>query len=98
MNKFKFDEKLGINIPIFEKEWEEFSVQEQLKIIQVWEKERASIPDRIKELEKKIDQLQELMYEIEFNEFIKIHEEIVDMASAINSLNIWYRTEGELTI
>lgn len=95
--RFLHNERLGIRIPQFDLDWDEYNQQEQISIIREWEKERARIPDRIKDIELKIEEMQDLMFEIEFEEYIKIHEQIVDMASAINDLNIWYRTEGEIT-
>ncbi|KXG43596.1 hypothetical protein [Tepidibacillus decaturensis] len=95
--KFVYDFRLGINIPQFDKDWEEYSTLEQSYIIDRWEQERAKIPDRIKLVEKEIMEKQELMFEMSFEEYCKVHEEIVDKASVINELNIWFRTQGEVT-
>lgn len=95
--EFVFNKKLGIRIPHLTKEWDEYSLEEQKDIIHQWENERAKIPDRVKEIENEIEELQDLMFKIEFDEYVKVHKEIVEMSSAINDLNIWYRTEGELT-
>lgn len=51
---FEYNERLGIEIPIFNTKWEHFSQEEQHQIIYRWENVRAQIPDRIKELEKMI--------------------------------------------
>lgn len=96
-HKFKFDERLGISLPFFEGEWESLSNLEQIKIINQWEKERAKIPDRIKELEQKILDMQETMFDMSFEEYCEIHKEIVSLSSTINDLNIWFRTHGEVT-
>lgn len=94
---FNLDKKLGIKIPHFEKDWDVYTMEEQLNIIRLWEHERAKIPDRIKEIEHEIIEKQELMYDMDFDEYCNLHKEIVDMASAINDLNIWFRTDGHIT-
>lgn len=94
---FDFVPKLGIHVPTFHLDWDEYSIKEQLDIIHQWEKERAKIPDRIKEIEVKIGELQDKMFEMEFDEYCVIHDDIINMASAINDLNIWFRIEGELS-
>ncbi|TCS84187.1 hypothetical protein [Tepidibacillus fermentans] len=95
--QFIYDDRLGIHIPDFRVDWEDLSLNEQLKVIDRWEKERAKIPDRIKELEEEIMKKQDEMFEIPFEEFVEVHKEIVDLSSAINDLNIWFRTHGHVT-
>ena len=94
--EFIFDKRLGIKIPSLKKEWDDYTELEQLEIIHLWELERAKIPDKVKNMENKIENLQDLIFDIDFDDYLKIHEQIVDLSSAINDLNIWYRTSGEL--
>lgn len=95
--EFRYIERLGIKIPFFNRDWDELDKQTQLEVIRQWETERAKIPDRIKDIENEIIRLQDKMFEIEFEEYYEIHKDIVDMSSAINDLNIWFRTDGEVT-
>lgn len=95
--KFVHDKRLGISIPHFDKDWDEYTVEEQHKIIDQWEKERAKIPDRVKELEQEIISKQDSMFDMSFEDYIEVHKEIVDLSSAINDLNIWFRTHGEIS-
>lgn len=95
--RFLLDPRLGIKIPHFDKEWEEYTEEEQLDAIGQWEHERAKIPDRIKTLEMKIIEKQEAMFEMSFEEYCEVHKDVIDLASSINDLNIWYRTEGYVT-
>jgi len=94
---FIADHRLGINIPVFQKAWEGYSEKEQEEIIQLWERERAKIPDRIKKIEQEISEKQNVMLHLSFEAYCELHKKIVDMASIINDLNIWYRTEGTIT-
>jgi len=94
---FTFNSKLGIMVPSFTKDWEEYNREEQIYVIQEWEIERSKIPDRIKQIEAKILETQEKMFEMTFEEYCEVHEKIVEMAGAINDLNILFRTQGDLT-
>ncbi len=95
--QFVFDKRLGISVPHFDKDWEDYTFEEQHKIIDLWEKERAKIPDRVKEIEQEILDKQEMMFKMSFEDYVELHKEIVDMSSAINDLNIWFRTHGEIS-
>jgi len=95
--QFVYDDRLGIHIPDFKVDWEELSPVEQMQVIDQWEKQRAKIPDRVKKLEEKIMEKQDKMFEIPFEEYVEIHKDIIDMSSAINDLNIWFRTHGQVT-
>ena len=95
--QFIYDERLGIHVPDFLVDWEELSLEEQLSVIDQWEKERSKIPDRVKDLENEIMEKQDKMFEIPFEDYIEIHKEIIDLSSAINDLNIWFRTHGQVS-
>ncbi|WP_339062829.1 hypothetical protein [Tepidibacillus marianensis] len=95
--QFIYDDRLGIHIPDFKVDWVDLSLIEQMQVIDQWEKQRSKIPDRVKELEEKIMEKQDKMFEIPFEEYVELHKEIIDMSSAINDLNIWFRTHGQFT-
>lgn len=95
--KFVLDKRMGIKLPKLNKDWEEFTHEDQVEIIRTWESERAKIPERIKEIEEEIMEKQDSMFDISFEDYIKLHTDIVDLSSALNDLYIWFRTEGELT-
>jgi hypothetical protein len=97
-NIFIFDDRLGIHLPNLERDWEEYSTEEQEQILFQWEKIRGKIPDRIAELEKEINKKQaELGEEFDFNRSCLLNSEIADLASIINDLWIWYRMHGNVT-
>ncbi|MFV9510642.1 hypothetical protein [Tepidibacillus sp. LV47] len=95
--QFVYNDRLGIHIPDFQVDWEDLSLDEQVAVIDRWERERAKIPDRIKELEEEILRKQDIMFQIPFEEYVEVHKEIIDLSSAINDLNIWFRTHGQIT-
>ncbi|KMY55053.1 hypothetical protein AC623_14830 [Bacillus sp. FJAT-27231] len=95
--QFLFDERLGISLPYSLKDWSEYSINEQEYILNEWEKIRGSIPDRIRELEKKINAKQaNLEQEESFILSCRLNEEISDLASIINDLWLWFRTTPSL--
>jgi hypothetical protein len=95
---FKFNERLGINIPAFTKPWEEFSEDEQQEILLMWEGIRGKIPDRIADLEKIINEKQmQLGNEQDFPRSCRLNSEISEHASIINDLWIWYRTHQKVS-
>jgi hypothetical protein len=90
---FTYIERLGIHIPILNNEWESISKTEQQAILFEWEKIRGMIPDRIAEIEDTINKKQaELSDEHNFPRSCRLNSEISDLASVINDLWIWYRT------
>lgn len=96
---FEYNERLGIDIPIFYTKWEHFSQDEQYQIIYRWETVRAQIPDRIKELEKMIHKRElQLQIEDDFSSFCQLSREISDLASRVIDLNLWFRTQEEATM
>lgn len=89
---FTYDPRLMINRPLLNKEWDMYSVRIQNSILAEWEKIRGGIPDRIAELEDKINHKQDaLNHEENFRRSCQLNEEISDLASIINDLWIWFR-------
>lgn len=93
---FQFDQRLGISVPEFALPWEDLPSREQQSVMLHWEKERGKIPDRIAELEKEINQLQDMLYEeSRFDRSCELNDSISELASTINDLWLWYRaSEG----
>ncbi|MFC4321082.1 hypothetical protein [Litchfieldia salsa] len=95
---FKFDERLGIRIPVFSKPWDEYSDSEQQEILMLWEGIRGRIPDRIAELEDIINEKQvQLGNELDFPRSCQLNSEISEHASIINDLWLWYRTNQKVS-
>mgnify|MGYP006371511325 CR=1 FL=1 len=94
---FHFDARLGIPVPNLQKEWDNYSAEEQTKIIFRWESIRGNIPDRIKTLEDGINHKQEKLYqEDSFTESCKLNTEIAELASIINDLWLLYRMDQHI--
>ncbi|MDP4085973.1 MAG: hypothetical protein Q8934_15320 [Bacillota bacterium] len=89
---FSFDNRLGIQLPDLNLNWEHYNQETQHSILFHWEKVRGSIPDRIAELEDNINQKQAMLSdESDFPRSCELNSEIADLASVINDLWIWYR-------
>lgn len=89
---FSFDQRLGIEIPDFARDWDDFRKEIQNEVLFYWEQIRGTIPDRIVELEKLINQKQaQLSNESSFTRSCELNNEIADLASIINDLWLWYR-------
>jgi hypothetical protein len=94
---FTYNERLGIQLPSLNHEWEKYDKEEQQIILLEWEKIRGSIPDRIAELETMINHKQaELGNENDFPRSCRLNTEISELASIINDLWLWYRTNQEI--
>lgn len=94
---FTFDDRLGIPIPMLENEWEHYSSHIQQCILLTWESIRGKIPDRIKEIEHLIENLQQQLYEeTDFERSCQLNYEISKNASIINDLWIWYRSSESI--
>lgn len=94
---FMHDDRLGISLPVFDREWTELSTDEQYSVLLYWEKIRGRIPDRIAELEQTINHKQaELSDEINFSRSCALNSEIAELASIINDLWLWYRKNQEI--
>ncbi|WP_066399465.1 hypothetical protein [Cytobacillus eiseniae] len=95
---FIYNERLGIPIPAFNKEWDDYSKETQQMILFHWEKIRGSIPDRIKDLEELINEKQAMLSdEGDFNKSCELNSEIAELASIINDLWLWYRTNQDIS-
>lgn len=95
---FKMNKRLGIQLPHLEREWDEYSYEEQQEILLKWEEIRGHIPDRIYEVEKIINKKQaKLEVEEDFELTCQLNSENADHASVINDLWIWYRTNEDVT-
>jgi hypothetical protein len=71
----------------------EYSLETQEEILLYWEQVRGSIPDRISDLEIQINQKQALLSnESNFPRSCNLNTEIADLASIINDLWLWYRS------
>ncbi|ANE48302.1 hypothetical protein SY83_20685 [Paenibacillus swuensis] len=91
------DDRLGIQIPMLEREWEEFSESERSFILEQWENIRGSIPTRIQAFERCIVQKQNELYdESDFERSCDLNWEIAALASCINDLQLWYRLNQEV--
>jgi hypothetical protein len=96
-NLFVYNERLGIALPTLVKEWDEYEQHIQEQILLEWESIRGSIPDRIKALEVIINRKQdELSGENDFDRSCELNFEIAELASIINDLWIWYRTNQDI--
>jgi len=89
---FRWNDRLGIELPVLEDEWEAYSDRERQAILVRWESIRGTIPDRVFALERDIDKKQARLFEEEdFEACCLLNAEIADLASRINDLHIWYR-------
>nr|WP_263325429.1 hypothetical protein [Neobacillus sp. Marseille-Q6967] len=95
---FTSDPRLGIPIPALTTEWNEYNKETQNEILFHWEKIRGSIPDRIAELEKTINKKQAQLYdESSFTRSCELNNEIAELASIINDLWLWYRSNQTIS-
>lgn len=94
--QFALDDRLGIAVPCLSVPWESLSREQQADVVEAWEAMRGRIPDRIFGFEERIRALQREMFEEEdFRRCCRLNDEIADLASRINDLHIWYRTEQD---
>ncbi|UJF31614.1 hypothetical protein [Paenibacillus hexagrammi] len=93
---FRYDERLGIEIPDLENEWESYTSEERSQILLRWEQIRGYIPDRIHKLEAVIIGKQnQLDQEDDFPTSCRLNSEIADTASTINDLHLWFRVNQD---
>ncbi|MDQ0231038.1 hypothetical protein [Metabacillus malikii] len=93
-NFFQYDSRLMIKLPKPNIPWESLNHQTKEQIMAKWESIRGNIPDRIAEIEKQIEQKQEeLNNEDNFDYSCQLTEEIANLASKINDLWLWFRSE-----
>ncbi|SDR98318.1 hypothetical protein SAMN05444162_0481 [Paenibacillaceae bacterium GAS479] len=94
---FRTDDRLGIPLPILDREWEQYDVTEQMGIVEQWELIRGRIPDVIFALEREIILNQGMLdEEDDFVRSCKLNSDIAELASRINELHIWYRVNQEI--
>lgn len=92
------NERLGIPLPHLELDWEDYSEDTRESILLYWESIRGKIPDRIAELEKEINLKQQMLSEEnDFQRSCQLNNEIAELASIINDLWIWFRTNQVLS-
>ncbi len=95
---FFFDQRLGILIPELALDWDEYSKDTQEQVLFQWEKIRGAIPDRIAELEAEINHKQaQLDDESDFLRSCQLNSDIAELASIINDLWLWYRTNQTIS-
>lgn len=96
---FTMNERLGIPLPNLSIPWELLDFQDQTAILDTWENIRGRIPDRIFALEQIIIHKQNELYEEEdFEASCHLNSEIAELASRINDLNLWYRTQQDMDV
>jgi hypothetical protein len=94
---FDYNERLGIKLPVFTLEWEDYSKQERSDLLLQWEQIRGTIPDRIQKLEAVIIMKQnQLDREDDFPTSCRLNSEIAELASTINDLHLWFRVNQEV--
>lgn len=94
--QFVLDARLGIAVPRLTLPWERLSREKRAAVLEKWESIRGRIPDRIAGFEERIRKKHlELSEEEDFAESCRLNSEIAELASRINDLNIWYRTEQD---
>jgi hypothetical protein len=94
---FEYNERLEIELPQLNLEWSAYSKLERAEIVTRWENIRGVIPERVKQFEHMINVKQEqLNMEPHFPTSCAINWEIADLASRINDLHLWFRTNQEI--
>lgn len=94
---FQYDARLGIEIPVLEFEWETYDAVIRMELLLQWEQIRGAIPDRIIRLEAQIIEKQnKLDKEDDFKTSCRLNSDIADLASIINDLHLWFRTNQDL--
>lgn len=96
--QFIFDDRLGISLPYLEKDWEDYTVETQVRILAKWETIRGSIPERIMAIEDDINKNQaQLETEESFERSCDLAHLNAELASIINDLWIWYRVRQDIS-
>nr|NNM89986.1 hypothetical protein [Bacilli bacterium] len=94
---FVYDERLGMHTPQLLREWHEYSLTERDQILSQWETLRGGIPAIISRFEDEIRDRQEKLHQVEeWDDSVRLLEEVNDYASRINDLNILFRTQPDL--
>lgn len=93
---FHYDRRLDLLLPDLPKPWHEYTERERADILVRWETIRGTIPERIRQLEGQIaTKLAALNEETDFAACCRLNDEMADLASRINELNIWFRTDQD---
>lgn len=97
--EFKHDQRLGIELPVLHREWEELSKEQRSQFLHRWEQIRGRIPDRIKALESVIiEKLNRLNEETDFAVCCVLNFNISELASIITDLHLWFRVNQEVSV
>ncbi|WJH34547.1 hypothetical protein MJA45_19315 [Paenibacillus aurantius] len=95
--EFVYNARLGIPVPELDRYWEDYRDEDRAVILAEWEEIRGRIPDRIVQLERDIIARQSrLDKEDHFPTACRLNSEIAELASIINDLHIWYRTQQDI--
>jgi hypothetical protein len=95
--EFVYNKRLGIPVPELIEDWESYPIYIREQIVDEWEQIRGRIPERIFELEKIINNKQNLLnVEENFPIACRLNTEIAECASIINDLHLWYRANQDL--
>ncbi|MBW5445069.1 hypothetical protein GE107_03190 [Cohnella sp. CFH 77786] len=95
--QFAWSERLGIHLPSLETDWDSLGRERQTAVLEFWENVRGTIPDRVKRFEEEIKVKQDrLSAEEDFGASCRLNGEIAELASRINDLHIWFRTQQDL--
>lgn len=94
---FRFDERLGIEVPDFPAAYEDMDADTQGRIVAEWERIRARIPDRIIVIESQITALlREIEQDDDWDAIVRRFHTISDLASQISDLNGWRRIDPHI--
>lgn len=97
--QFAWNDRLGISVPALTQDWETMDTAEQAAVLEMWETVRGTIPDRVKRFEDQIRVKQDdLFREEDFAASCRLNGEIAELASRINDLHIWFRTQQDLDV
>lgn len=95
--QFAWSERLGIALPSLQSDWDELSRERQEAVLERWEMIRGTIPDHVRRFEEQIKVKQErLSLEGDFAASCRLNADIAELASRINDLHIWFRTQQDL--
>lgn len=94
---FVEDARLAIPVPVVHGDWAEIPLAVRARVLADWEQIRGRIPDRIIRLERQIIEKQQRMNnEDDFQMCCTLNSEIAELASRINDLHLWYRTQQDI--
>jgi hypothetical protein len=96
-SQFQYSTRHGIALPCLTDDWEALCLDKQTAVLAKWEMIRGNIPEHIIRFEITIrEKTQRMFNEDDFVETCRINDDIADLASIINDLNIWFRTQQDL--